>query len=72
VYSLYWEQHRHAIQQDEPMTQLAWLFAQLVESTLAVVPSGAGPVDSHQISNFRLSFIQILHHHTRKSVPPAR
>jgi hypothetical protein len=39
---------------------------------VAVVPAGAGPVDPHQVANFRLGFIQILHHHTRKSVLPAR
>jgi hypothetical protein len=64
--------HRNPIQQDEPLTQLPWLVSQLVEWTLSVVPTGAGPVDPQPVANFQLGFIQILHHHTRKSVLPAR
>jgi hypothetical protein len=39
---------------------------------LAVVPAGAGPVDSHQDPDLQLLVMHFLHHHTRKSVPPAR
>jgi hypothetical protein len=66
------EAHRNSIKKHEPTTPLAWLYSQLLESALTVVPAGAGPVDPHQVANFRLGFIQILHHHTRKSVLPAR
>jgi hypothetical protein len=44
--------HRNPVQQDKPITPLAWIMSQRVQSSIPVLLTGARSVDWHHLPDF--------------------